>query len=214
MEKILSTIKSQLQESKNRLENNNHEDHDIFPWLLLALVDLLEKNSSDYKEFIHDQRELVTKWVTFLESSTTKFKEDWILILQENRDSFIQSVEQSSSEYRNFTNERKTHVDSIISQLDTSTTKFKEDATTILLENKQSLFGLLENIRSEYRDFITDQRKLTNDASESIKTISGIINSIWEILTQQISKKFMWLYILLWINMIISIGTLIYIIIK
>ncbi len=214
MEKILSTIKSQLQESKNRLENNSHTDHDIFPWLLLTLVELLEKNSSDYKEFIDDQRKLVTKEITYLETSTAKFKEDWIVILQENKDSFIQSVEQSSYEYRNFTNERKADIDSVISQLDTSTTKFKEDATTILLENKQSLFGLLESIRSEYRDFITDQRKLTNDASESIKTISGMINSMWEVLTQQISKKFMWLYILLWINMITSIGTLIYIVIK
>jgi hypothetical protein len=59
MQQVLSKIKASLEESKNRIESGNHENHDLLPSLLLILVELLEENSEKYDKFLSTQKELL-----------------------------------------------------------------------------------------------------------------------------------------------------------
>lgn len=59
MQQVLSKIKASLEESKNRIESGNHENHDLLPSLLVILVELLEENSEKYDNFLNTQKDLL-----------------------------------------------------------------------------------------------------------------------------------------------------------
>ena len=143
MQHILSKIKDSLEESKNRIESGNHENHDLLPSLLLILVELMEQNKESNEHFILAQK-------TIVENESKERSKDLFDLAQDN----LKSLTKLTQENEDFLN---TLLATITEFLDNEEKKLNN----FIKKTEESLIKSQDNQKNLVLEYISKNKTIT-----------------------------------------------------